>query len=194
MQESDMRLTEDVDRQHRARRNEVRAETETTAMKESAGPRAYVSDSITSMAAALALVTSCKGQYCGKTSECCSLAKDLSRVPQHTIYWERGEQVRGNLDIAVGTAIATFNFYDERTHKGYGPSSSPWGRPGESHCGIYLGQSDKGILILHQWNSSEGPRISTIPWDSWNKHPLEGGNRFYVIRGDEAATEREKHK
>jgi hypothetical protein len=89
------------------------------------------------------------------------------------------------MSIPIGTPIATFNYYGAPGTNGFGPSPPPWtnphGVPGVSHTGIYLGQTDEGIIILNQYSKSGGVLISTIPWDNWNRRPDEAGNRYYTI-------------
>lgn len=115
------------------------------------------------------------GSNCTRNGQqCASLTKALSGVGAAST-WQRGIQVKGN-NIAIGTPIATFNF-----NGNYGPSNAPGGISGGSHTGIYLGQSNAGIQILHQWNRSGGSKITTIPWSSWGKSGREGGNNYYVI-------------
>lgn len=102
--------------------------------------------------------------------QCASLTKAETDLG-HTTDWNKGEQVQGNTDLAVGTPIATFCNGDN-----YGSGVS-----GCSHTGIYLGQNTSGIQILDQYNGSGGAQIHTIPWDSWGKTGQEGGTKYYTI-------------
>jgi hypothetical protein len=68
-----------------------------------------------------------------------------------TVAWKRGELVKGNMTIAPGTAIATFDA-DGR----YGNHTD-----GRSHAAIYLGQDASGIQVLDQW---VGHRIVRDVW------------------------------
>jgi hypothetical protein len=134
------------------------------------------------MNAAEQFVKGSNANHCGSNGQCASLVKALvPGIPQHTTQWQRGTHVRGN-DIPIGAPIATFNSYGQRGTNGYGPPGSPQGKSGESHSGIYLGQNKQGLIILHQWESSGGPRIDTIPWDKWNGSPKEAGDKYYTIK------------
>jgi hypothetical protein len=144
------------------------------------GPR---STTITSREAAEKFVRDSRGQSCGGDGQCASLVKALvADVPRHTSLWQRGTQVLGNKNLPIGTPIATFNSYGEPGTNGYGPPGSLGGKSGESHTGLYLGQNADGIIILHQWEHSGGPRIDTIPWGEWNGSSKESGDKYYTIK------------
>ncbi|WP_137935539.1 BPSL0067 family protein [Mesorhizobium comanense] len=87
--------------------------------------------------------------------ECAALTKELGKV-SFASAWKRGEQVRGNMTIAPGTPIATFNgdWGDGQGAVHYGPKGYPGGKGRVSHTGIYLGQDEDGIYILDQWNNT----------------------------------------
>jgi hypothetical protein len=138
----------------------------------------------------------CLGTDNSKDCQCAWLTKTLTGL-SFASTWQRGEPIRGHLNIPIGTAIATFNFYGDSGTTGYGPADTSenrrifkcsgcnGGAGGVSHTGIYLGQDqDKGILILDQYSGSDGPHIHYIPWDSWGKGgPLEAGNSYFTING-----------
>jgi hypothetical protein len=143
------------------------------------GPR---SPTITTMEAAEQFVKGSNGKNCGPNGQCASLVKALvPGIPRHTTQWQRGIHVRGS-DIPIGTPIATFNSYGQKGTNGYGPPDSPQGKSGQSHSGVYLGQNARGLIILHQFESSGGPRIDTIPWEKWNGSPKESGDKYYTIK------------
>ena len=60
------------------------------------------------------------------------------------------------MDISLGTSIATFNFYGQAGTNGYDPPAKLGGVSGESHTGIYLGQDENGVSILHQFSGNNG--------------------------------------
>jgi hypothetical protein len=69
---------------------------------------------------------------------CVDFVKAAAGVPQ-TAAWQKGPEVHGNLHIAPGTAIATFEAdgtYTSRTG---------------NHAAIYLYQDDRGIWVYDQW-------------------------------------------
>ena len=141
----------------------------------------HVSTQVQSVEAAKAVVSKNKGSHCGQNGQCASLCKALVHGIGATSTWKRGAMVKGNSKIPIGTAIATFNFYNKGTN-GYGPSSSPGGESGKSHTGVYLGQTSQGLMILHQFETSGGPRIDVIPWKNWHGSPYEAGNKYYIIK------------
>ena len=141
----------------------------------------YPQSSIRSLADARQVVADANGDPIGKNSQCASLTHALAPELPPTSQWLPDERVQGNTDIPVGTPIATFNFQGETDTNGYEPSEHSAGESGQSHTGIYLGQDTNGVSMLNQYPSSRGPKIETIPWASWGKHPLEGGSRYYTI-------------
>ena len=121
------------------------------------------------------------GQYQGVNQQCASLTKALVPGVGAASGWQQGDLVQGNASIQPGTAIATFNYGGN-----YGPDGSLGGISGGSHTGIYLGQDGNGVQLLNQWdnqNGSGGAIVSTIPWSSWNGNALEGGAKYYTIKG-----------
>jgi hypothetical protein len=79
------------------------------------------------------------GQSVGN-GQCVAYTQKAANMPR-TVAWKRGELVKGNMTIAPGTAIATFDA-DGR----YGNHTD-----GRSHAAIYLGQDASGIQVLDQW-------------------------------------------
>jgi hypothetical protein len=71
---------------------------------------------------------------------CVAYARQAGSMP-HTSVWRKGEPVKGNQGIAIGTAIATFD-----QNNRYGNKVD-----GTSHVAIYLGQDAVGIQVLDQW-------------------------------------------
>ena len=121
------------------------------------------------------------GAYVGNNSQCASLTRELSPELPRTPNWKRGDWVKGNWEVPVGTPIATFNFWAEPNTNWYGPATDKTGLSGHSHTGIYLGQSKEGLKTLHQYPKSGGAIVRTLPWDKWGKYGEEGGNRYYTI-------------
>src|SRR5712671_1879143 len=85
--------------------------------------------------------------YNGKpwgTGQCVDLIKIAAKAPQ-TSSWCKGPAVKGNVALASGTAIATFQDgkYQNRTN-------------GDSHAAIYVRQDSIGIYV----------------WDQWKGHPV----------------------
>jgi|GEM_PF-2346606 len=146
------------------------------------GNKNYQRSSITSINQANELVSNQDGSYVGKNAQCASLTKALAPEVGAASTWQRGEIVQGNANIPIGTPIATFNYYGNSGTNGYGPSSDPGGISRSSHTGIYLGQDENGLWILHQYSGSHGPHIENIPWGKWSHGTAEAGSRYYTIR------------
>lgn len=100
-----------------------------------------------------------------------------------TSTWKEGDQVMGNANIAVGTPIATFNFnWDGRPQ--YGPQTSPGGKSGVSHTGLYMGQDANGVYLLNQYNHSNGATVTYWPWNGVSAKTgldSENGSKYYTI-------------
>jgi hypothetical protein len=69
---------------------------------------------------------------------CVDFVKVAAGVPR-TPAWQQGAEVRGNPDIARGTAIATFE------------SDGSYTSESGNHAAIYLHQDDRGIWVYDQW-------------------------------------------
>jgi hypothetical protein len=69
---------------------------------------------------------------------CVEFVKAAAGVPRTTA-WQRGDEVRGNPQIARGTAIATFE------------SDGSYTSVAGNHAAIYLSQDDRGIWVYDQW-------------------------------------------
>ena len=69
---------------------------------------------------------------------CVDFVQAAADVPP-TFAWQEGAAVRGNLHVARGTAIATF--------EADGSYTSETG----NHAAIYLYQDDRGIWVYDQW-------------------------------------------
>ena len=81
------------------------------------------------------------------TGECVDLVKHYASAPQ-TSLWKAGKEVRGNLLIKVGTAIATFKEGKYHNHS-HG-----------NHAAFFINQDAGGIYIMDQWNSANKPHVS----------------------------------
>jgi hypothetical protein len=111
------------------------------------------------------------------TGECVPLVQHSTGAPV-TKDWRRGAPVKGNFDVQIGTAIATFD-KDGR----YGNH-----RTG-NHAAIYMGQDAQGIMVVDQWNrrdktgkiyGQQPPHIHMLLFDD-RKADVDNGNRFYVV-------------
>ncbi len=113
------------------------------------------------------------------SGECVALVQRAAGAPQ-TGKWHRGKLVRGDYTIPRGTIIATFDA-DGR----YGNHTD-----GTSHAAIYLGQDEKGIYVIDQWNERSGgniighhtPREHLIPWKDPTRPAVDQGEYYYVVR------------
>lgn len=109
--------------------------------------------------------------------ECATLAQTLiaKQSPQHpmplTKDWRPGQHVRRDIPLPKGTVIATF------VHDHY------LNRPGGSaHTAIYLGQTDAGIMVVHQCVNKKDIWGTLIPWagSKWPQHHLGVSLNFHV--------------
>lgn len=104
--------------------------------------------------------------------QCVDLVKRFAGAPQ-TARWREGDHVRGCKDIAVGTAIATFEDgkYPNRAHG--------------NHAALYLGQNAVGIQVIDQWALMRQKTLiaRTISFKAPGAPgiPSDDGNRYAVI-------------
>jgi hypothetical protein len=87
-----------------------------------------------------------------------------------TAAWREGADVRGNPDIARGTAIATFEADGTYTNES------------GNHAAIYLYQDDRGIWVYDQWQGQPVARrlIRFEGGSAWGSKSNDG-SRFAVI-------------
>lgn len=113
------------------------------------------------------------------SGECVPLVQRATGAPR-TAEWRQGEPVQGNLTLAPGTAIATFD-----SNGRYGNHTD-----GASHAAIYLGQSEEGIRVIDQWNERrngeivrrKSPDERIIRFDNPRGHLVDQGGSYYVVR------------
>ncbi len=74
--------------------------------------------------------------------QCVSYVKSVCPTLPGTAMWRKGEQVKGNTKLAVGTVIATFNAHDQY----------------EGHAAIYTGQTNAGINVYDQYITPPSPK------------------------------------
>ncbi|MFO0849856.1 MAG: BPSL0067 family protein [Gemmataceae bacterium] len=112
--------------------------------------------------------------YSGKTvgsGQCVPFVQEAAGAP-HTSKWKQGVQVRGNKNLARGTAIAS----------GWANGAYPNKATG-NHAAIYDGQDDKGIWVYDQWAGKKPKPVSRrhIPFRGGKGSPSNDGDAFYVI-------------
>jgi hypothetical protein len=107
------------------------------------------------------------GQAVGD-GECVAYVKATARAPA-TSQWRRGKIVKGAMDIAEGTAIATFD------PKGHYENVS-----GKSHAAIYVSQDANGIQVYDQWRAHP-VAMRTIRFNNPGHGGSNDGDAFYVI-------------
>jgi hypothetical protein len=82
------------------------------------------------------------------THQCVALIQAYTRAPR-TADWRQGIAVRGDLSLAKGTAIATFEdgVYKSRRHG--------------NHAAFYLRQDQGGIWVMDQWVNVRKLKVSS---------------------------------
>ena len=83
------------------------------------------------------------GQPSVGSGECVALVQAATGAPR-SAEWRRGVLVQGNMSVRFGAAIATFD--DQGRYTG--------------HTAIFLGQDERGIQVIDQWNIRENGRIT----------------------------------
>ncbi len=81
------------------------------------------------------------------THQCVALVQAFARAPL-TRQWKQGAPVRGQLLLAKGTAIATF---EDGVYKS---------RPHGNHAALYLSQDQGGIWVMDQYVAPEKLKVS----------------------------------
>jgi hypothetical protein len=111
-----------------------------------------------------------EGQVIG-AGYCVDFVKAAAGVPL-TAAWQAGAEVRGNPDIARGTAIATFE------------SDGSYRSESGNHAAIYLSQDNDGIWVYDQWQGQPVHkrliRFEGGSGSKWGSKSNNGG-RFAVI-------------
>ena len=112
------------------------------------------------------------------SGQCVPLVEAATGAPRDAT-WSKGAQVKGATDLAVGTAIATFDG-DGR----YGNHTD-----GSSHAAIYMGQTADGIEVIDQWVHTAGGKRHVqmahrrlIRFKGGVGHKSDDGDAFYVVQ------------
>ena len=101
--------------------------------------------------------------YCG---QCVSfVTRVCPTVPTSTGAWRQGKQVKGDITIVPGTAIAAF----DANGRYYG------------HAAIYEGQTPDGLNVVDQWVTGEGKPIGPRLLRFGARGVSNNGDLFYVI-------------
>ena len=110
------------------------------------------------------------------TGECVPLVQKATGAPLAGT-WTRGILVKGNFDVKIGSAIATFDEHGRYANRQTG-----------NHAAIYMGQDAQGIMVIDQWNNrrhgmivgKQAPHIHMLLFG--DKRPyVDNGNNFYVV-------------
>ncbi len=118
--------------------------------------------------------------FIGKPSvgdgECVALVKEAAKPMPVTAAWVKGEQVMGNTNLPVRTIVATFSANGRYL----------------GHAAIYMGQNERGMTIIDQWNigyrvdgspdDQHTPADRTLPWTSTKATPVNVGASYHVVR------------
>ena len=105
------------------------------------------------------------------TGQCVALVQAANPALGPTRGWSGGDLVQGNTNLKPGTPIATFDATDKYANL----------TDGSSHAAIYLGQDQRGMLVMDQWAGS-ATAVRTIPWSNPGAAPANTGAAFRVVR------------
>jgi len=97
--------------------------------------------------------------------ECVSYVRFVTLGLPKALEWSKGRPVKGHLDIAKGTVIATFNAAGHY----------------HGHAAIYENQSEKGINVVDQWITAPPKPISRRMLRFGAAGISNNGNNFYVV-------------
>ncbi len=103
------------------------------------------------------------------TGQCVEFVKAVTLAPQ-TSAWKKGDAVKANMDLAPGTAIATFD------QTGKYPNHSTG-----NHAAIYLSQDAAGINVVEQYKGLEKVQRRHIMFRQGLGSPSNDGDAFSVI-------------
>lgn len=106
------------------------------------------------------------GQSVG-TGQCVAYVQTASGAPL-TSAWQRGARAKGNLFLASGSAIATFD-----ANGTYGNHTN-----GTSHAAIFLAQDSTGLAVYDQWL---GQPVHHRIIRFGGSPEVNDGNEFFVI-------------
>jgi hypothetical protein len=120
----------------------------------------------------MAFVSSRHDQHMGKvigTGHCVPFVREVTGAPI-TTQWRRGAKVRDNPDLAIGTAIATFD-----PNGLYGNHVD-----GRSHAAVLIAVRDNGLLVVDQWvGQSVHQRV--IRFRDGSGDAVNDGDQYHVI-------------
>jgi hypothetical protein len=121
----------------------------------------------------MAYISLSPSTFLGKTvpdGQCVALVKKACSAPV-TAFWKKGNQVKGDNKLKVGTAIATFSSkgkYENLTD-------------GSSHAAIYMGQTATYISVIDQWSGQITHKRNIKFMDGVGKK-VNDGSAYYVIK------------
>jgi len=105
--------------------------------------------------------------------QCVTFIHAVVAIPPASV-WKKGQRVRGDLSLAAGTVIATFD-----PNGRYGNHLD-----GRSHAAIYAGQNSIGIQVLDQWKgrTTQPVHVRTIRFKNGLGDKANDGDQFYVVQ------------
>lgn len=92
-----------------------------------------------------------------------------SRSALRRLNWTRGARVQGNPNIAMGTAIAVFDYKGNYTNT-----------PNYSHAAIYISQDNSRLTIVDQY-PGRPPETTFLPWTKKGVLAIGLGSSYYII-------------
>jgi hypothetical protein len=106
---------------------------------------------------------------------CVNFVRAAAAGLPRTAAWQEGARVRGNHNIARGTAIATFE-----SDGGYTSETG-------NHAVIYLSQDDDGIWVYDQWQGQPGAQAPDSLRGRGRRQARQQEQRRQALRRDRVA-------
>jgi hypothetical protein len=119
------------------------------------------------------------GAYAGRVVDnghCVRFLQVAANVP-HTSTWRRGVWCKAALDLAPGTAIATF---------GGEPPRYENNTTGRSHAAFLISAQSDGLLVWDQWVGHPVAQRVIRFRNGPTSNAVNDGDHFYVIETEEA--------
>ena len=105
--------------------------------------------------------------------QCVAYARASAYAPAAST-WKQGLQVKGQIDLQVGTVITTFDSNGQYGNR----------KDGTSHAAIYLRQDETGNYVLDQWITQGKPQPvheRRIRFNNAKAKRINNGDEYDVV-------------